>query len=273
MPNYIKNRIKLIGNDIDIVALKERFSTHIESYHNTSFKNELTFTDGNNNYGWLNKETCVFTQRNKEPVQGVPVGWEPSMSKSWTRFPDFNKVIPIPEGMDISSDSWIMPLENQFSEHKKFKSHIEKLRKYCKANPEEGNEAIDNMFQGIRNYIEHGHASWYSWSVENWGTKWNSSDCGEEDGFFEFTTAWSGVPNLIEKMHLEFPTVKILYEFSDEDTGCNCGVGIFENGIAEFKKLKNLSVEAYELAFKLKPYLKEHYALIDGKYEHIDEEE
>lgn len=48
----------------------------------------------------------------------------------------------------------------------------------------------------IRAHEECGHASWYSWSIANWGTKWNAysfeviDEC--EDRFeFRFDTAWS----------------------------------------------------------------------------------
>ena len=272
MPNYIKNRIELIGSDEDIASFKERFSTHIEAYQRTSFDDELTFTDGNDNYGWLNEKTNTFSRREQNDVIGVPEGWKPSMNEAWIRFPDFEKIVPMPEGMNISSDSWIMPLENQFSKNDKFKEHIDNLKKYYEANPKRGNEAVENMLQGIKNYIKHGHASWYSWSIENWGTKWNASECESDGNSFYFVTAWSGVPELIEKMHLEIPSVKVLYEFSDEDTGCNCGIGIFENGTSNFRKLENSSVEAYELAFKLRPDYKEDYKLIDGKYEYVYED-
>lgn len=48
----------------------------------------------------------------------------------------------------------------------------------------------------VQAYEEHGHSSWYSWSIANWGTKWNaySLEIVEEDeGRLEFTfdTAWS----------------------------------------------------------------------------------
>lgn len=48
----------------------------------------------------------------------------------------------------------------------------------------------------IRAWEECGHASWYSWSLANWGTKWNAYSCeiiGEDDERldFRFDTAWS----------------------------------------------------------------------------------
>lgn len=242
MPNYIKNRIELIGTDEDIAKLKEKFSTHIESYQRTSLDDELTFTDGNDNYGWLNEKTNTFSRRKQKDVTGVPEGWIPLMHEAWTRFPDFNKIVPIPEELNITSGT----------------------------NGDMGlsiiNGESENRFIDMKEQLKH------DWSIENWGTKWNASDCESENNSFDFTTACSGVPELIEKMHLEFPTVKIRYEFSDEDTGCNCGIGIYENGNTNFRKLENSSIEAYELAFKLRPDNKEHYALVDGKYEYVDED-
>ncbi|MFD1911815.1 hypothetical protein [Halodurantibacterium flavum] len=48
----------------------------------------------------------------------------------------------------------------------------------------------------IRAYEECGHASWYSWALCNWGTKWNSYSLdfieeGAEVFDFRFDTAWS----------------------------------------------------------------------------------
>lgn len=48
----------------------------------------------------------------------------------------------------------------------------------------------------IRAYEECGHASWYSWSLANWGAKWNSYSfrlIAEDDDLLDFSidTAWS----------------------------------------------------------------------------------
>ena len=275
MPNYIKNRIELIGTDEDIAKLKERFSTHIEAYQKTSFDNELTFTDGNDNYGWLNEEINVFIRRDEKDVVGVPKGWTPLMHEAWTRFPDFNKIVPMPEELNITTGSngyMGLSIINGESENR-FMDMREQLKRFYEMDSKRRIEIMEAGVVYAKNIEKYGFKTWYDWSIENWGTKWNASDCESENNYFEFTTAWSGVPELIEKMHLELPRVKILYEFSDEDTGCNCGIGIFENGTSNFRKLENSSIEAYELAFKLRPDSKEYYALVDGKYEYVDEDE
>lgn len=48
----------------------------------------------------------------------------------------------------------------------------------------------------IAAHEQHGHSSWYSWSLANWGTKWNAYDfrlIAEDDDQldFSFDTAWS----------------------------------------------------------------------------------
>lgn len=274
MPNYIKNKIELVGSDKDIATMKERFSTYIESFQKTSFDNDLTFTDGKDNYGWLNKETNTFQRRDEKDAIGVPKGYTPLMSEAWTRFPDFEKIVPMPEDLSINSGSngdMGLSIINNESENR-FMDMREQLRRFYELDIERRIEIIEAGVAYAKNMAKYGFKTWYDWSIEKWGTKWNSSDCESEGNSFEFTTAWSGVADLIEKMHIELPTVKIIYEFSDEDTGCNCGIAIFENGTTNFKRLEDSSIEAYELAFKLRPDSKEYYALVDGKYEYIEEE-
>jgi hypothetical protein len=273
MPNYIKNRIELTGSKEQVNALIERFSTAYKEEQHKSYDDKNTYNNEGGEYGWLNIATNVFTRRNMADTIGVPDGFKPHMIAAWVRFPDFEKVIPMPKSLHVSSDGWLYPLDNQFASHTEMKQHIDELKAHCAANPARANETIENFIAGIKNYIEYGHATWYGWSVENWGTKWNSSECEKiSDTVFDFVTAWSGVPKLIEKMSCEFPDVKISYEYSDEDTGCNCGIGNYLNGEVEFRRLENSSIEAYELAFKLRPDNKEYYQLVDGKYKYVDDE-
>ena len=46
------------------------------------------------------------------------------------------------------------------------------------SNPTE--EQLDNLYEVgktyVNNYLTYGHLDWYTWSIENWGTKWNACD-------------------------------------------------------------------------------------------------
>lgn len=60
-------------------------------------------------------------------------------------------------------------------------------------------------------YEQYGHCDWYSWSIENWGTKWDACDVEvEEDKEAEevmifFTTAWDYPQPIFDKLIEMFP--------------------------------------------------------------------
>lgn len=273
MPNYIKNKLEVKGSKESIENLFTRFKKYYPAKPHKSWGGDLTYKKGDA-IGWLNEGTNKFNIRGGEILDGVPDGWEQYYNKEFTRFPDFETIVPMPEGMDISSGSWITPLENRFDANKGFKAHIDEIKKYCNGNEGKINEVLENLFQGIRNYIDHGHASWYSWSIENWGTKWNASECSRPaHNVFEFETAWSGVKELIKKMAEEFPGLEITYKWSDEDTGSNCGKVIFYDGKIKETSIENQSKEAFELAFELRPHYKKYYVFNGTTYEYKEEDE
>jgi hypothetical protein len=153
-------------------------------------------------------------------------------------------------------------------------SILENQKRFTKLDIEQQRQGIALAIQYEDNRKKYGHTTWYDWCVENWGTKWNAYSCQKvSDTIYTFETAWAGVPNLIEKMSQQFPNVKILYKYSDEDTGSNCGIGEYQNGEVFFNQLENGSDEAYELAFELRPEYKENFKKVDGVYKYVEEEE
>lgn len=279
MPNHIKNRIEIIGTSEQVSSIVNRFSTFYPREIRRAVDNTIVYHNKQDNeWGYLDEKTNKFSKRNKGGIYEnydcgeIPEGFEVDYTEAWTRFPDFNKIIEMPQSLNIQCTSDLSPLENQFSYKTYFKDHLDTIRKRCSENPDKKEENINNFIAGIKNYIEYGYATWYEWSINNWGTKWNCYECKKiSDTVYEFDTAWAGVPMLIELISKEFPEVKFKYEFSDEDTGANCGIAEYLNGEILFKKLENYSKEAYELAFKLKPEDKKYFKLVNDKYEYNEE--
>jgi hypothetical protein len=89
---------------------------------------------------------------------------------------------------------------------------------------------IEESQRALENLEKYGHKDWYSWSIENWGTKWNSSDTYQDEDYLEFQTAWSLPEPVIIQLSKMFPKVNISVEFADEDIGSNCGKFIVKNG-------------------------------------------
>lgn len=152
---------------------------------------------------------------------------------------DFNKLIPMPESLNIESssrgaegkrlyESYLKDTESVSSE-----SEREKIRQTylaeCGDSPETfllGKEYHDNL-------EKYGAENWYDWRYEHWGTKWNAYNWIETDPdtrCLSFDTAWSSVPELVRTLSEAYPEVKIRYSWSDEDYGYNVGVLVFKDG-------------------------------------------
>jgi len=61
--------------------------------------------------------------------------------------------------------------------------------------------------------VEYGADNWYDWSINCWGTKWNSCDCEVEDEGdvlrYIFNTAWGPPEGVILKLRELYPDVSI----------------------------------------------------------------
>lgn len=116
--------------------------------------------------------------------------------------------------------------------------------------------------------LRYGYPSWFEWRCDKWGTKWNAYEVELiDDNIVEFETAWSAPFPIIERLAELFSGVTFEHKWADEDTAYNCGTHRYANGerVSEFRP-ESGSNEAYELAFDLRPYLKDEYELVDGEY-------
>ena len=169
---------------------------------------------------------------------------------------DFNKIIKEPESLNLISGS----LEDYAIEYVEFKEHnlhleekdkLEEQNKnfiktlteepifedYCKIYKKYN---INNLYDLGKLYLEnkkrYGATTWYNWSTENWGTKWNAYDQMIKEGKtyieFIFSTAWAmpmPIYKELEKLGLNFEV-----KYADEDCGNNCGILKYINGEEEY---------------------------------------
>ena len=92
----------------------------------------------------------------------------------------------------------------------------------------------------------------HQWRLDNWGTKWNSSDIYNFDNGFEFNTAWSTPFELMLNLSKKYSEVEFNVRFSDEDFGYNVGEYTLLNGIETFVYIPNGgSKEAFEMALDI----------------------
>lgn len=145
---------------------------------------------------------------------------------------DFNDFIPMPESLHITSGSNV----NKALEVLKGEANIGPGSDY----PYITEEHLEEAKKYLSNVEKHGHGDWYTWSIDNWGTKWNAYDGYvnevEEDCFIVFFyTAWSPPMPVLEKICELFPFLTIEMEYQEEGmgfagiAGCDPGGDYYDN--------------------------------------------
>jgi len=161
---------------------------------------------------------------------------------------DFNKIIPMPDSMNIESGS---------NTDKGLKAYTDFMFIYTLAGtredidhnqiPKESEEAFLNMRPDItskqwelgktayENQSKYGAPTWYEWSVSNWGTKWNAYNCilceaSGKSAELCFQTAWSAPHPILKQLSEQYPALEFSHVWADEDIGQNCGRREYSGG-------------------------------------------
>lgn len=138
---------------------------------------------------------------------------------SQERIFDFNRIIPMPEDLNIDCDGLVSLLdtrESRFYEPPRGEV-VERLKKA-------EDDRVENFFKGVRNLRKYGYACWYPWAVDNWGTKWNAYELEEHSrDTIKFETAWSHPRPVYDALSKKFADVTFEVKYADEDTGHNLG--------------------------------------------------
>ena len=129
----------------------------------------------------------------------------------------------------------------------------------------------------------YGEKNWYDWSVQNWGTKWDSygyEDFPKYESGSEilFMTAWSRPEPVIVKLSEMFPDAQFQHAWADEDIGSNVGEILYQNGEElEIDIPSRHSKEAYEMASDIQGLELSEFGLYyndeAGNYEYRDPDE
>lgn len=153
---------------------------------------------------------------------------------------DFNKVIPMPEELNIPSSSsgdlgmryLLLNAKHPISWTEDDRSFMESMEKQKENNPDRFNADIELGKKYLSNISKYGYKDWYDWACSNdgWNTKWNASEVEWiADNCVEFETAWSFCFPIVKKLSEMFPDVAIEFSYADEDCSSNTGTGTIKN--------------------------------------------
>lgn len=214
---------------------------------------------------------------------------------------DFNKIIPMPESLNIESGSitdeaiiyyvtnkCTLPLQAIGESEKElvkkkinnrlygsswtnelFMRALERTYNASESKKEELYRKGQTYVSNIRNY---GHATWYEWCYANWGTKWNAYENEQADeDTISFWTAWSNPEPIMLKLSEMYPDVIIEHWWADEDVGSNDGYRAYKGGeIIDGDYCESCSSEAYEIYIKCWGESNCLYQDEDGAWRHHD---
>ncbi|MFA2923374.1 hypothetical protein [Acinetobacter pittii] len=141
---------------------------------------------------------------------------------------DFNKIISMPESLNIESGSLTdfglafaltngektdfskeqidKYFEDGFFDPKNevAKNNLSRAHDYV-GDSQEKREALLKLGQTVISNVDtYGHKTWYSWRTENWGTKWNAYESTSTENSIEFDTAWNSPTPVLEKWIEQF---------------------------------------------------------------------
>lgn len=134
----------------------------------------------------------------------------------------------------------------------------------------------------ISNKKKYGCYTWYDWRCKNWGTKWNAHESqseycdGDDEARFYFDTAWSGVSEVISVLARKFPSLTLKYMYVEEQGPLYTGSFKFENGqCVDNYEPESESDDAYAIMFELWGN-EDDYVKVPGEgyvsyYEHEEE--
>ena len=106
------------------------------------------------------------------------------------------------------------------------------------------------------NIEKYGQPTWYEWSIQNWGTKWNAYyPASTDENTLAFCTAWASPNPVVDKLAEMFSALEFEHSWADECFGCNLGRNTYKNGkFVESFSPEEGSEEAYKFAAEIIGY-------------------
>ena len=152
---------------------------------------------------------------------------------------DFDRLIPMPKALNIESGSrsnlaysyYMLSVYDSIPNDSYTDEQTVRIR--IENEDEESRTELFNLGKQIKDNIDrYGTADWYSWCIDNWGTKWSACDAVRDGSTMFFRTAWSWPEPIINKLAelCHGYDVDFHGKWADEDCGNNAGEFCAEDG-------------------------------------------
>lgn len=184
----------------------------------------------------------------------------------------FDKVIPMPEDLNVEKSSrgedglMLLYLESNndipkniinevYQSLNPFHRDIYKDSRFLNIvknyepnkNKLEYQQSIELAKKYISNYEKYGHADWYEWCCDKWGTKWDLSRFHYNKDTMIFETAWGFAGNVILELSKKYPEERFFCKFADEGNPEISGIVEIQDGEVMEERYGLTSAEIEEI--------------------------
>jgi hypothetical protein len=146
----------------------------------------------------------------------------------------YNSFFPMPSILEGTSSPHLAPGDyiNEVNKHKN--TNFLTLEEVATCDDEWVVHRAKEIIQNIKAFEQTGYHDWYSWNLDNWGVKWDASNCKSKELsdfntiIFEFDSPWGTPEHFVRELSKLFPnaTFEMVsgsiendshYEFTCED--------------------------------------------------------
>jgi len=149
----------------------------------------------------MNELTCIF-----QTAEQYNAFKEKANTESF-----YNSFFPMPPVLDGTLSPHIAPGDFINAVNKSKGTNFLTLEEVALANDKWDAEKAKDIIKNIKAFEQTGYHDWYSWNLDNWGVKWDASNCNSQsvpDFFtvvFDFDSPWGTPENFVRELSKLYP--------------------------------------------------------------------
>ena len=172
----------------------------------------------------MNELTCIFQTSEELDAFKKEANTEELFASSF----------PMPEVLEGTSSPHLAPGDFINGVNKRKNTNFITLEEVASCNDEWDAHRAKEIIQNIKAFQQTGYHDWYTWNLDNWGVKWDASNCKSKELsdfntiVFSFDTPWGTPEHFVRRLSKKYPnaTFEMVsgsiendshYEFTCED--------------------------------------------------------
>ena len=149
----------------------------------------------------MNELTCIF--QTSEELDAFKI--EANTEELFASF------FPMPEVLEGTSSPHLAPGDFINGVNKRKNTNFITLEEVASCNDEWDAHRAKEIIQNIKAFEQTGYHDWYTWNLDNWGVKWDASNCKSKElsdfntVIFEFDSPWGTPEHFVRELSKLYP--------------------------------------------------------------------